>query len=369
MKKILIINSKPIFEDKGNLYIYKETGKFLIELNRYEDIKVLLFQLKMPAENNDFLADFDISDEKFCFFLTKRRKFKILSYFLAVFKGLRAIYEADFYYQFYPTNKFYEAFAILSFLFGKKIGLYVRGEQNITTPISKYLYKKAKVILTISPKFTKMINNFGGNAYTIKPMMELDYEDIVYNRSYDNKTIYQLLFVGRIEKAKGVFEIVEAVKILNRKGFFNFKVNMIGDGEDLDELMTLVSEYKIADYIEFHGSITDFSKLSSFYKNNDLFIFPSHNEGFPRVIYEAMILGLPIITSFVGSISSLLTDGYDCVEVKTHNAEDIASKISPFLEHYASKALIAKNATITIFNYLKDKRESHAKQLYKLITK
>jgi glycosyltransferase involved in cell wall biosynthesis len=365
--KILVINSKPFFEKEEGLFLFKETGKFLEELNKYLEVHV--FQLEMPAENSDFLANYNIKNKNIEIHTVKRNKLKYLAYFKALFVGFKAVCKIDFYYLFYPTNLFYKFFAIVSLFLGKRIGLYVRGEQRIATVISRFLYKRADVVLTISPKFTENIRKFNNNTYTIRPMIAYSEKDIVLDRQYKKKDMYELLFVGRIENAKGIFELAEAAKLLKNAGIRGFRFNLVGDGEDKETLIDYLKENGIMDLFSFSGTISDAKHLAEIYRRSDLFVFPSHHEGFPRVLYEAMILGTPIITTFVGSIPFLMKADINCYRIVEQNADDLASTIRQVLSNYEDCQSIAENAVLSIKNYLTDKTLTHAEQLMKNIQK
>jgi glycosyltransferase involved in cell wall biosynthesis len=58
-----------------------------------------------------------------------------------------------------------------------------------------------------------------------------------------------------------------------------------------------------------------------------IFIFPSYHEEFPRVLYEAMINSLPIVTTMVGGISGRMVDGKNCIGIPAKSAGSIVEAI------------------------------------------
>jgi glycosyltransferase involved in cell wall biosynthesis len=363
--KILLINNTVLYTQGTGIYVYKETGKFFVDLAQTGN-EVIVFQYLMKMDSLGFLNDFNISDKGFKIIGVKRGNFKFIAYLKAFFIGYNAVKKADFIYLFYPGH-ICSFLAFSALLNKKRYGFYVRGEKGIMSAISRYLYKRASVVLTISPSFTNSIKQLGANAYTIRPMMVFDEDDIVRNRKYINKEQYELLFVGRIERAKGVFEIVEAVRDLVQQGTTNFIVNFVGDGVDASNIKNLIENYQLQRYFSFAGIVMDKDKLAFYYHQADLFIFPSHHEGFPRVLYEAMIFGVPVISTYVGSISYLLVDGYNSFKVEPNDYNSLAVLINQFCRHYNTTAQIAVNGTKTIVDYLADKKDNHAVQLLKLI--
>lgn len=363
--KILVMNNNIMYEDQRGFYIYKETGKFFAELHEIEH-EVNVFQFSEQFRGNNFLADYNLKGKGLKISNIRRSEKKIFAFLKASMRGANEVRKADFVYLFYPGN-ICTLIGFYAFLLRKPFGLYVRGEQKILAPLSKFLYRKASFVLTISPKFTEIISNLGGKAETIRPMMAYNEKDIVRDRTYPSKRCYSLLFVGRIERAKGVFEIVNALSYLVNNSTINFKMNFIGDGPDTGKIKAFCQQKNLCEFVTFHGTITDKKELETFYKSSDLFVFPSHHEGFPRVLYEAMIFGVPILTTFVGSISSLMVDKKNCYQIKKENSENVEALIKMFLENYEKVACVAEKGTETINEYLSDKKLSHSRHLHYLI--
>jgi len=366
--KIMVVNNTVMVERDKELFIHKETGKFFSDLQQNGN-QVYVFQMSMKPESNKnigFVADYDITNKDFHVIAIKRRKFRLWAYIKTVFKGLQTIRKVDFVYLFYPGHVC-SVLALMSMILRKRFGFYIRGERGIMSKISQYLYRQAAVIFTVSPKFTEMINQTGARAVTIRPLMEFGEEDIIRNREYSSKGKYRILFVGRIERNKGVFELAEAVRLLKEKRIKNFEVHMVGDGVDAQSLKDAIKRHSLSDFFVFQGTVTERTALAEHYKNADIFVLPTHHEGFPRVLYEAMIFGVPIMTTFVGGISTIMRDGINCCRLEPKDAIGLSSQIMAFLGTYENRAVVARNATKTIIAYLSDKKDKPAVQLLKAI--
>lgn len=364
--KILVVNNNAMFEKNNGLYVYKNTGEFITNLCN-QDNRVECFQFKVSANEDNIIADYNLLNRGIKITSIKRSNAKLFSYVNAYYKGIISLLKNDFLYLFYPTSFFILGF--IAKLIGKKYGLYVRGEIGFLSKRSIYLYKNASVVLTVSPKFTELISKYTSNVDTIKPMLDFTEEDIVLDRKYNTKQIYYILFIGRIEIEKGVFELINAIKHLKESGNNNFVLDIVGDGPCSLELQNLVKQYNLTQNIIFHGLIMDKNRLAQFYLNADILILPTYNEGFPRVLYEAMIFGTPIITSIVGGIGSLMKDMYNCYEIKVQDADDIYAKLKMFVTNYIEVAYVAVNGTKTIQDYLKKHNVAHAEQLINMIKK
>jgi len=363
--KILCVNNNVMLEKDDGLYIFRENAKFLMDLARRVEA-LEFFQFRMRLEDNDSMLDFNILDRGFVISSISRNRGKYLPYLKALAVGFRKIRRCDFLYQYYPGN-INMILALFAVLQRKPFGFYVRGERGIQSRISRFIFRRARISLTISPKFTDMIRKAGGVAETIRPMMEDGEKDIVVGRTYERRDRYRLLYVGRIEAPKGSYDLVQAVKILKDRGETGFRLDMVGDGADAAKINQIIADERLSGWIRLHGTVSDREVLRRMYREADLFILPTHHEGFPRVLYEAMIAGTPILTTFVGTIPHLMKNGWNCRRLLPKNPEDLAEKIAGFFRDYEHAAAVAVHGTKTIRDYLSDKPDSHAAQLVRIL--
>jgi len=110
-----------------------------------------------------------------------------------------------------------------------------------------------------------------------------------------------ILYLGNISRTKGVWEVIEAYRILcNKLKPKNLKCSMAGDGKELEALKKYVNTHNLN--IDFPGYVKD-KKKADVFKNSHIYVFPSfHGEGMPTSVLEAMAFGLPVITTRVGGL-------------------------------------------------------------------
>jgi glycosyltransferase involved in cell wall biosynthesis len=117
-----------------------------------------------------------------------------------------------------------------------------------------------------------------------------------------NKKI--ILFVGRISREKGCFELLTAFAKL-RKDKEDLILVVAGYGALLPELKAIAKSLGILDSVIFPGPVPH-SSLSNWYSSADLFCLPSYMEGIPNVVMEAMSSGIPVVATNVGGIPEVL---------------------------------------------------------------
>lgn len=120
----------------------------------------------------------------------------------------------------------------------------------------------------------------------------------------------RLLYTGRMDRAKGLFEMVEAINILVQRGQ-DVVLDLVGwpaNGDTVvDELMQRAQHTGVQDRIVYHGFKAVGPELFAYYKQADIYVIASQSsEGFPRTIWEAMAHSLPVIAARVGSIPLFL---------------------------------------------------------------
>lgn len=358
--KILLFDNSGMNSSGNDFLVETKTGNFAKELRNLGN-EITFFGQKLPPFDNTVHV-FGIKQNGMKVDGLKRRKNKVLNYFLLYLKVIPAVLKTDFVYIFYPSS--FKYVAILSKLFGKKYGLYIRGMQGLNDRVSRWIYKNAYTIFTVSDYFTQFVNSIVGKniANTIRPMIPFDEKDIVTNREYKEKDIYNILFLGRLDKEKGLEELLKAAYIL-KKQKKNFILTIVGDGEFMGKAKEIVNNLEIENLVKFTGAIYNSSEIKECYQNSDIYILPTYHEGFPRTLYEAMIFGLPIITTFVGGIPALMKDDFNCKEIRPKSVESIVDVLTFAMNNYPKMGELAKNGMKTVAKIIDSKRLTHAQQL------
>jgi len=144
-----------------------------------------------------------------------------------------------------------------------------------------------------------------------------------------NQKSKNLLFVHWLSKRKGADMIVPIIKhFLSDFGetIGDFKLLVIGNGPYRKKLAEETRENKLEKFIEILGAISN-KDIIEYYNNADILIMPSMEEGFPRVLLEAMATGVPYVASDVGSVREISPDTAQRFLVKSGDVEMFAHKI------------------------------------------
>ncbi|MGB2602513.1 MAG: glycosyltransferase family 4 protein [Candidatus Sulfotelmatobacter sp.] len=135
------------------------------------------------------------------------------------------------------------------------------------------------------------------------------------------------LFVGRLVKAKGIFELLETYAQLDTEIRDKVGLVFVGDGADRPALMERAARIAPGT-IQFPGFIHR-EGLSDFYALADALIFPTHSDPWGLVVNEAMSCGLPVVvTGVAGCVADLVQDGWNGFVVAPKDHVALASAMT-----------------------------------------
>lgn len=168
-----------------------------------------------------------------------------------------------------------------------------------------------------------------------RPNSRVIYNGILSEVELNQKSLIKkeyFLYAGRIEKAKGLIDLIEAYNIYNiRKNGDSLPLKIVGGiGEaDYSEIVAQrINQYKLTDKICMVGEVSD---IKSYFEKAKAVIVPSYNEGFGRVAAEAMSLGTLVIGRDTAGTKEQFDNGWELtgeeIGLRFNNVEDLANMI------------------------------------------
>ncbi len=214
---------------------------------------------------------------------------------------------------------------------------------NTKESIYKFLFKlfirfdasKAKVVRVMNSQVFNFLIKAGVPKEKIIYIPAIYIDTDIFKPTGVQKE-YDLIFVGRLEKNKGISLLLEALSKLKVKSE-KLKVLIVGTGPLLASLKLKVKSEKLENNIIFWGYAKDSQEVAELLNKSKVLVMPSYNEGGPRVVVEALACGVPILATPVGIVPDLLKnlpDGRQAAlggEIIDWKADDIAQKISGLL--------------------------------------
>jgi len=172
--------------------------------------------------------------------------------------------------------------------------------------VSRFFLKQFDCVYPLSPALHQGLVQHGfepGRLRLVLNSVDLQGLHFRSNRR-DPQDPFEALFVGRIYRPKGVFELVQAFAMARLPAAS--RLTIVGDGEDAAELAGIVRELGLADRVILAGNS---STVPDHLASSHALVLPSHAEGIPRVIMEAFAAGTPVAGTDIPGIRQLVTDG------------------------------------------------------------
>jgi len=356
---VLVVNNAALEQCREGVCVEGPTGRFIEELSRIlPDVEVAqgLVRFDETVAPNAF----DLSS---CAGLRltrlpwrqKTRAGKIFSYLRALPQVIERVRDARFLYVYLPGH-LPLIFALTARLLGRPYGCYLRGEIN--EPWRSLGLNGARFVLVANEGVQRIALRHCANTALIPPLVDLTESDITAPKAPNPRGPWRALYVGRVEAAKGIQELLQATALVRSNGL-DLELDLVGSNLDADFYRREADQAGLT-AVRFHGVISDRDRLRDLFNAADFFVLPTHSEGFPRVLLEAMAYGIPILTTFVGGIPSLMEDGVNCLRVPVRDAEGLAKIIERALLDSELRNRIADGSNHTVRHVLSANRPSHA---------
>jgi glycosyltransferase involved in cell wall biosynthesis len=139
-----------------------------------------------------------------------------------------------------------------------------------------------------------------------------------------------LLFVGRLIREKGVFDLLEALRLVLKETPCSLVV--AGKGPEEEEIRRRIAACGLQDSVDLAGYVAG-DDLWGLYASSTAFVLPTYfGEGFPTVITEAMSMGLPVVTTPVRGSADLLVEGENVIFVRPRDPAGLAGALLRLLD-------------------------------------
>ena len=204
-------------------------------------------------------------------------------------------------------------------------------------------YLKNTTVITVSESVTnffhefrlvdQLVNLFYHPNKTQIPAQQIEYRD----------KVSRVIYVARISSVKNHPELLKAWKILDQKDVL---LQLVGPN-DLDAEHQSELESNTPENVHFLGSRSDIPELLL---QADLAVFPSKSEGLPLALLEKMAYGLPVITSNIPQLTTIITDNHNGMVYSLGNPEELANKLRILISDFEKRSKLGNAARKTVLD-------------------
>lgn len=156
--------------------------------------------------------------------------------------------------------------------------------------------------------------------------------------------VRQIVSVGRLCPDKGFHTLILAFSALISQ-YPDLNLTIYGEGAMREELENLIRKLNLTEHVFLPGTVKD---IEAALYEADLFVFPSHYEGFPNALCEAMAVGLPVMASRCSGTVDIIRDGIDGRLFPVGEAAHLTTLLKELIQDPAQRVKLSQGAlTIT----------------------
>jgi len=210
---------------------------------------------------------------------------------------------------------------------------------------------KADRVVTVCDAFTKRLVQMGVarerihvQHNSIRPEPAVNVEEItsLQKQLGINESTRMILAVGRLSQEKAQIALLRAFKLLTETyGELTARLVIVGDGPEREALEEAAVSFGLSDRIVFTGQVNN---AQVYFEAADVLVNPSHSEGSPYVLLEAMAADLPIVATAVGGVPEMLENNESALLVPVDNPPAMADAIALIFSDEKLAGRLAKNA-------------------------
>jgi glycosyltransferase involved in cell wall biosynthesis len=167
------------------------------------------------------------------------------------------------------------------------------------------------------------------NSIRPAPPPALSEIDALRERLGLSRTQKVILCIGRLSKEKAHADLISAFKLSCQTcSDLDCRLLIVGDGPERESLVAAAQASGLSDHIIFTGQVAD---VLPYYAIANVFALPSHSEGSPNVLLEAMAARVPVVATAVGGVPEVVADEKSALLVPAQQTAELASAIARVL--------------------------------------
>ncbi len=215
----------------------------------------------------------------------------------------------------------------------------------VSYPIELKLLKRSDMITTVSHHVAQELQEYKINPDEVT-VIGNGVDETIFTPIKNKTEDRYILYTGRLGYRKGLLDLMDCGKyICEMHPDVSFVIP--GKGPMFDKLQKMAKENGIRERFRFLGYV-DRVRLINLYQNATIHVIPSHYEGLPTVLLEAMSCGLPVVATAVSGNLDVISHGENGILIPPKNPEKMADVISMLLNDEDMRIELGKNARETI---------------------
>ena len=320
LQQVVLNLCKAINKDRFDVSVLclRDLGEFVPEV---EKLGIPVHYIQQPEKGTDYFSFLKVAqilrDEKIDIIHTHNTQPLLDGTIGALLSSVKTIIHTDHARAFPDKKRYMIAERIVSILVDKMVGV----SDDTVNNLHKYEGIPRK-------KLTVIHNGIDIDRYNI----QIDSEKKRTEFGITNKGPI-IGMVGRLSAEKGIKYLIRAMPDVI-KTIPNVNLLIVGDGDEIKDLVNEASKLEISNNVKFLGSRMDIPEILNLM---DIFVLPSLREGLPMVLLEAMAAGCAIIASNVGGVPTIIEKNKNGILVPAANPNMLSEVIINLISDEAKR--------------------------------
>lgn len=206
--------------------------------------------------------------------------------------------------------------SIYSMMRGSDVHTISTNFPKVRRSVEKVL-RSSKSVISVSDNLKSQSLKVFGKDYVNQILYTTCDVSLFNSQKVPSHRLTKWYFVGALYRPKGIFELLTAFHALILEGY-DLELSMFGDGPHRAEFEEAIKAKGLEGRITLFGQVSDRKRLLQLINQHDLLVFPSHNEGLPNSVVEAVAAGRGVISSRVGGVAEIAPQNtaYKLIEKK-----------------------------------------------------
>ncbi len=236
--------------------------------------------------------------------------------------------------------------------------------------LDRWSLRKADAVVTVCIPFARELENFGVKAErltvqhnSIRPFVARGEDRVRELRAKLGlkSDDFTLICVGRLSREKGHADLIEGMAEVRAAAKCPVRLVIVGDGPERAALQSRVAALKLEQSVTFAGFQSD---VAPYYQIADLAVLPSHSEGSPYALLEAMAAGVPVLATSVGGVPEIVKDNETGFLVEPERPEGLGGRILELMADEAIRQKVSRAAKERVKHYSPESYRRNVTQLY-----
>lgn len=222
--------------------------------------------------------------------------------------------------------------------------------------------RKCDRLIVLSESWKDFFVSIGADAQKVCVLNNIVSPPVLLPDRKLNDGKLHLMYMGEISNRKGAFDLLNAIS--DHLDYFKDRLVLRMGGNEVDgDVRAFIKEHRLEQVVSYEGWIMG-QKKTDCLNWEDVYILPSYNEGLPIAILEAMAYRHPVISTPVGGIPEVVSDGVNGRLVKPGDLQGMAEAIQFYISHPECIEAHGRQAYEVVQNFFPEKVFADLKEIY-----